>query len=171
MLYGCLGLLRGWMYVHKEDVGVLSLGKEKLIDTIEASGFVLAAAATLENSLDAKYVRIHIEIDGPDRAYPIDFTPYGMYKFGLTTPISFGGFLTVYDDANKRYAGVVSPTNPIPFSKKFEVKLIPPSQPVEETTALSINYKAVYELVKIIDVEEFKASLRELFTAPVRRLS
>jgi len=161
-IYGCLSLLRGWMYVHKEDAGVLNLGKEQLIDTVQAPGFVLAAAATLENSLDAKYVRVHIEIDGPDRAYPIDFTPFGMYKFGLTIPINFGAFLTVYDDTNKRYAGVVSPSNPIPFSKKFEIKLIPPSQPIEESTALSINYKAVYELVKIIDVAEFKRSLQEL---------
>ena len=161
MLYGLLPLLRGWMYIHKEDVGTLTLGKEKLIDVVEAPGFVLSAAATLRGSLDAKYVRVHVEIDGPDRAYPIDFTPYGMYRLGLTVPISFGGFITVYNDTEKDYAGVISPSNPIPFSKRFEIKLIPPSQPIEETTALPISYKAFYELVKITDPEDFRRSLKE----------
>ena len=163
MLYGLLPLLRGWMFVHKEDVGTLTLGKEKLVDVVEAPGYVLAAAIRVSGSLDAKYVRYHIEIDGPEKAYPIDVTIYGGYLAGLTSPLNYGGFVTVYNDTEKVYAGVVSPSVPVPFSKRFEVKIIPPSQPIEETTALPITYKAYYELVKITDLEDFKQSLREVF--------
>ena len=162
MLYGLLPLLRGWMYVHREKQGYLTLGKEEVIDVIKAPGFFLSAGGLLEESRDAKYVHIHVEIDGPDRAYPIDFMPYGLYRFGLVSPMNFGAYLTIYDDDKKQYAAALTPSHPIPFSKRFEVKLIAPPQPIEETEALPIRYHVAYEVVRITDVEEFKESVREV---------
>jgi hypothetical protein len=56
----------------------------------------------------------------------------------------------------------VTPSNPIPFSKRFEVKLIAPASPIEETTSKPIKYHATYSLAKIIDEKEFRRSLLEL---------
>jgi hypothetical protein len=162
-------MLRGWMYQYVEKEGVLNIGGEELIDRVDAPGWVLDAALYLKGSLDAKYVRVHIEIDGPDRAFPIDFTAFGLKEFNVSTPVSFGAYLLRYDDTNKVYAGAVSPSNPIPFSRRFEVKLIAPSSPVEETTSLPIKYHATYSLAKIIDEKEFRRSLLELLW-PIRIL-
>lgn len=164
MLFGLLPLLRGWMYIHRVATGTLRIGEEKRIDLVEAPGLMIAVAGILSGSLDAKHVHIHVEIDGPEKAYPVDFTMYSTKYFGATLPVNWGGFLTVYDDTEKRYAGAIAPSNPIPFSRRFEIKLIPPAQPVEESEAKPISYWALYDLVKIIDIEEFKASLREILS-------
>jgi len=157
------------MYQYVERDGVLTLGQEKLVDVVEAPGYVLVVAALATGSLDAKHVRIHVEIDGPDRAYPIDFTAYGLHVYGVERPANFGPYLTVYDDVNKAYAGALTPSQPIPFARRFELKLIPPAQPKEEASPLPIKYHAVYALAKIIDAEEFRRSLQELLW-PMRRL-
>jgi hypothetical protein len=157
------------MYQYVEKTGTLNIGEEKLIDRVEAPGWALACVAYVKGSLDAKYVRVHAEIDGPDRAYPIEFTPYGLKEFGDVSPISYGGFLTRYDDANKIYAGAISPSHPMPFSKKFEVKLIAPSAPIEESDALPITYHVAYVLAKVIDEKAFRRSLLELLW-PIRIL-
>jgi hypothetical protein len=161
-LYSFLPLLKGWMYQYVEKDGTLKLGEEKFIDRVEAPGWALAWSAIVKGSLDGKYVRVHVEIDGPDRAFPIDFTPYGMKEFGAVSPINYGGFLTRYDDTNKVYAGAISPAHPMPFSKRLEIKLIPPTAPIEETSSLPITYKVVYILAKIIDEKAFRRSLLEL---------
>jgi hypothetical protein len=150
------------MYQYVEKEGVLSIGGEVLVDRVEAPGWVLDTALYLKGSLDAKYVRVHIEIDGPDRAFPIDFSAIGLKEFNVSMPVGFGAYLLRYDDTNKVYVGAVTPSNPIPFSRRFEVKLIAPSSPVEETTSLPIKYHATYSLAKIIDEKEFKRSLHEL---------
>jgi hypothetical protein len=150
------------MYQYIEKTGVLNIGEEKLIDRIDAPGWVLACAAYVSGSLDAKYVRVHIEIDGPDRAYPIDFAPYRLKALGLVSPINYGGFLTCYDDTNKIYAGAVSTSQPIPFAKRFEGKLIAPPSPIDEATPLPIEYHVAYALAKVIDEKAFRRSLQEL---------
>lgn len=174
MFYTLLPLLKGWMYQYVEktsaELGYIEVGKEKLIDVVEAPGFLLAAGLYLKGSKDAKYVRVHVEIDGPDKAYPIDFTADGLNAFGLVNPLNYGAFLTVYNDEEKVYAGALSPSQPIPFSKKFEVRLIPPSHPIEETQPLKISFHASYSLVKIIDVGMFKTSVREVLGGGVRPL-
>jgi hypothetical protein len=38
-----------------------------------------------------------------------------------------------------------------------------PAAPIEETTALPINYRVVYTLAKIIDEKAFRNSLLQLF--------
>ena len=157
------------MYQYVEKTGLLNIGEEKLLDRVEAPGWFLAASAYMKDSLDAKYVRIHVEIDGPDRAYPIDFTPYGMKEFNTTQPLNYGGFLTRYDDTEKVYVGAISPSQPMPFAKRFEIKLIAPSAPVDEKTALPINFKVVYTLAKIVDEALFRRSLLEQFW-PIRML-
>jgi hypothetical protein len=157
------------MYQYVEKTGILRIGEEKLIDRVDAPGWALAWSAIVKGSLDAKYVRVHAEIDGPDRAYPIDFTPYGMKEFGVVSPISYGGFLSRYDDTNKVYAGAISPTHPMPFSKRIEIKLIAPSAPIEESSALPIDYTVVYVLAKVIDEKAFRRSLLELHW-PIRIL-
>jgi len=162
LLYELLPLLRGWMYQYVEKTSTLTLGREATIDTVEAKGWLLTAAAFLSGSRDAKYVRIHVEIDGPDRAYPIDFSLQGLKEFGVNQPINYGAFLLRYSDEEKKYAGAITPSKPMPIAKKLEVKLIPPQAPIEETTALPISYHCAYALAKVIDEEEFKRSLREL---------
>jgi len=169
VLYGCLPLLKGWMYQYVEKTGVLNIGEEKLLDRVEAPGWFLAAAMYMDGSLDAKYVRIHVEMDGPDKAYPIDFSAYGMKVFNLTQPLNYGAFLTRYDDTEKVYAGAISPSQPMPFSKRFDIKLIAPTAPVEETTAPPINFKVGYTLAKIVDEALFRRSLLELLW-PTRML-
>jgi hypothetical protein len=150
-----------WQYVEKK--GILKIGQEELLDTIEAPGWLMAVSGYFRNSLDGKYVRIHAEIDGPDRAFPIDFSLYGIKEFGLTMPINFGGYVTRYDDTEKIYVGGITPSLPIPFCRRFQIRLIPPSAPIEESTAVSIEYHACYILAKVIDIDEFKRSFRELF--------
>jgi hypothetical protein len=157
------------MYQYVEKPGELRLGVEQRVDVVEAPGFLLTVAAMAWGSLDAKYVRIHVEIDGPDRAYPIDFTAKGLHDYGKERPDNFGPYLTVYDDVNKVYAGIMTPSHPIPVARRFELKLIPPSQPVEEASPLPIKYHGVYALAKIIDAEELRRSLQELLW-PIRRL-
>jgi hypothetical protein len=162
-------MLRGWMYQYVEKEGVLNIGGEELVDRVEAPGWLLDAALYLKGSLDAKYVRVHIEIDGPDRAFPIDFSPFGLKEFNVSMPVGFGAYLLRYDDTydtatgkEPTYVGAVTPSNPIPFSKRFEVKLIAPSSPVEEASSKPIKYHATYSLAKIIDAREFRRSLLEL---------
>jgi hypothetical protein len=162
MLYGCLPLLKGWMYVYREPEGVLTLGQDKLLDTVDAPGFVLFFSMLVKESLDAKYVRLFIEIDGPERAYTIDASPFELKTFGLTSPTNYPAFVTVYDDVNKVYVGCVAPSQPIPFARRFLLKLVPPNNPVEESTAKPIIYKAAYALAKIDNEKEFRRSLLEL---------
>ena len=150
------------MYQYVEKSGMLRVGEERLVDRIDAPGWLLAAAARVWGSLDGKYVRVRVEIDGPDRAYPIEFSPHKLKLAGDTLPVNYGGFLTVYDDSCKAYAGAVAPSMPIPFAKRIEIKLIAPSTPVEEPTAPPINYYVAYALAKVIDEREFRQSLRSL---------
>jgi hypothetical protein len=163
MLYTALPLLRGWMWQYVEREGYLYIGKELLLDTIEAPGWLMAVSGYFKGSLDGKYVRIHVEIDGPDKAFPIDFTLEGVKEFGLTMPIPFGGYITRYDDTEKIYVGCITPSPPIPFCRRFQIRLIPPSAPVEESTAVPIQYHAAYILAKVIDVDEFMRSVHKLF--------
>jgi len=171
-LYELLPILRGWQWIHREIDGVLGIGEEKEIDRVEAPGMFCAAGCLLEGSRDAKYVRLHVEFDGPERAYPIDFSAYGLKAFNLSMPISFGAYFTLYDDTSKQYAAVITPSKPMPFARRFTAKFIAPTAPTEEAEALPITYHIAYEAVKIVDVEELKASLQEVLGArPVRRLA
>jgi len=164
------------MYVYREPEGVLTLGQDKLLDTVDAPGFVLFFSMLVKDSLDAKYVRLFIEIDGPERAYTIDASPFELKTFGLTLPTNYPAFVTVYDDTYDpttgkvpTYVGVVAPSQPIPFARRFLLKLVPPNNPVEESTAKPITYKAAYALAKIDNEKEFRRSLLELLW-PIRIL-
>ena len=163
MLYGMLPLLKGWIYHYDEKTGTTKPGgKEEIIIDVKAPGYVLVFSYLIKGSLDAKHVHIRVEMEGPDKLYALDVTPYGIYTFGVVTPISYGGFLLRYDDTEKIYTGAVSPSRPIPFTKRFVMKIVPPAQPIEETSALPIEYTGVFALIRITDTEAFKNSLREL---------
>jgi hypothetical protein len=157
------------MYQYVDKSGTLNLGEEKVLDRLEAPGWILDMFGRVDGSKDAKYARFRIEIDGPDRAYPIVFSAYDLKLASLTVPVNHGVFLTCYDDAEKVYVGALSPSQPVPFCRRVEVKIIAPTAPVEETTALPINYRVVYTLAKIIDEKAFRRSLLELLW-PIRVL-
>jgi len=122
----------------------------------------VAASCFLSGSRDAKYVHIHVELDSPTATFPIDFTPAGAYAFGSTMPISFGGFISRWDDENKCYTGSIVPARPTPFAHSFEIKLIPPSEPKEETTSLDINYHIALVLIHIYSKKTFTDSLNKV---------
>jgi hypothetical protein len=164
LTYFALPLLDGWMYQYTEIPGIINIGEEKVLGRIDAPGWLLGFAMVTVGSLDGKYVRIHVEIDGPEKAYPIDFTIYGVHEGGSVYPSNFGPFVTRYDDTNKYYAVGMTPSHPIPFSRRIEFRLITPPTPIDEKPPLPIGYKAFITLIKIIDVEAFKRSLHRLMT-------
>jgi hypothetical protein len=150
------------MYVYKEFEGVLNVGEEKQLDVFFAPGYVLFLSGMVSGSKDAKYVRMVLEIDGPEKAFTIDTSPKELQEFGLNSPTNFPAFVTVFDDVAKKYAGHVAPSIPISFTRKFLLKLVAPPRPVEEASAIPIQYKVAMALVKIVDEKEFRRSLHEL---------
>lgn len=170
MIYGLLPLLRGWMYVYKEPEGLLYYGQEKVLDTVEAPGWLLFFSGRVSDNLDGKYVRLVLEIDGPEKAYTIEASAYELKEHGVVMPTNYSAYLTVYDDTNRVYAGCINPSIPMPFSRRFTLKAIPPNTPIEETVIKPIKYRAAYALVKITDVEEFKRSLQELLWVETKRV-
>jgi hypothetical protein len=166
MLYTTLPLLRGWMYVFKEFEGALQLGVEQKLDEFVAPGFVLFLSGLVNGSRDAKFVTMRLEIDGPEKAFRIDTSPHELRVFGLTSPTNFPAFLTIFDDTAKTYAAHVAPSIPIPFTRKFLLKLVPPEKPIEEPQPIPIRFSVAMALVKIVDEEEFRRSFLELLGLP-----
>jgi hypothetical protein len=167
MLYTALPLLRGWMYQWSDKSGILGIGEERIIERFEAPGWILDIFGRFEGSRDAKYAKIRVEIDGPDRAYPIVFSAYDLRLANLTMPINHGVFLTYYNDTEGAYVMALSTSQPVPFCRRVEIKIIAPTAPVEETTAIPLKYRIVYTIAKVIDRDEFMRSLHELLGSHV----
>lgn len=162
MIYELLPLLEGWSYHYVEKRGKLELGEEVVIDSIDYPGYLLSALASASGSLDAKHVRVRVEFRGT-ATYPIEYSAYDICNFGLLGSADFAVRITVYDDVNKRYAGIVDPKQPMPIPGGFTVKLIPPAFPIEEPDATAIDYYATYSMVKITNIEEFRYSIAKVF--------
>jgi hypothetical protein len=71
-------------------------------------------------------------------------------------------YITKYDDTTMEYAGSITPSKPIPFTRSFIVKIMAPPSPKEETAPKPMNYRVVIMVAKIVDVEEFRRSVREI---------
>jgi hypothetical protein len=162
LLYELLPLLRGWMY-HAVDVqGILNYGDTRELARIEAPGWFLGFAGYASGSRDAKYIRVRVEMDGPEKVFPIELSPFEVHTLGWTMPHNFGAYITRYDDSTAEYAGSITPCKPIPFTRSFVVKIIAPPNLREETAPKPMNYRILMTVAKIVDVEEFKRSVREV---------
>lgn len=164
LTYFVLSLLDGWMYQYIDRSSLLNIGEEKLVERINAPGWFLGGVAILTGSMDAKYVHFRIEIDGPEKAYPTDVTPYDVHEGGSVYPVNFGMYVPRYDDTNKYYVVGMAPSHPLPFTRRIEFKLTAPATPVEEKSAIPIKYRVLVTLIKVIDVEAFKRSLQKIIS-------
>jgi len=105
-------------------------------------------------------VKISVEVD---RVYPIVFSAYDLKLASLIMPVNHGAFLTCYDDAEGVYVMALSTSQPIPFCRRVEIKIIAPTAPIEEEAAIPLKYRISYTLAKVIDRDEFMRSLHEIF--------
>ena len=163
MLYGLLPLLRGWIYRPVEEGPFpLSYGEEKEIVKENRPGFLLVASAKFWGSKDAKYCSIVIEIEA-ETTYRVEFTPYGLYEFGLVSWLPFGAYLARYDDANNVYCVVAAPNPPLPAPTRFRVAVKAPTNPIQEKdTSKKIMAHAVGVGIAIHDKKAFVESLLKL---------
>jgi len=161
MLFEMLPVLEGWSYQYMRKTGKIKVGeRQKLLDETSGRGYILYAAAGMSGSLDAKYFRFDIEVDGPGRAFAIVGDYAFLKKYGYLTPIPYGIVLTKFSDEEKAYNAVTTFSKPTPFTRRIRAFITPPSEPVEETTVTEIDYSVTIGLVRIEDIDTFIKSVR-----------
>ena len=160
MIHGLLPVVGGWMYQHKAKSGAIRTGEEEVVARIRSPGYLIRVSALLEGNLDAKYVKLRVTLDGPRSPFPMEFAPHDVEVPGYLGHANFGAFTTLYSDEDMKYSVVICPCRPVPFAEELEVRLIAPSQPVEESTAVSTDYVVEYTVIRITDVRRFRADLR-----------
>jgi hypothetical protein len=156
------------MYHYSDIPGTLSYGDTRELARIEAPGWFLGFAGHVSGSRDAKYVRVRVEMDGPEKVFPVELSPSDVFTFGWTMPHNFGAYVTRYDDSTMEYAGSITPSKPIPFTRSFVVKIMAPPSPKEEATPKPMNYRVIITVAKIVDVEEFRRSVWEILSPTVK---
>ena len=164
MLFEMLPLLEGWSYQWIRRTGKVKVGEgTKEIDKVEGRGFFFYSSAELRNSLDAKYCKFIIEIDGPGTPFTIIGDFEDLHRVGYTFSLPFGVVLTKYSDSDKLYNAIATLGKPMPFVKRTRLLLQPPAAPVDEPGVTEIEYEISAGIVTIEDLELFRDGIRYIF--------
>jgi len=164
MLFEMLPHLEGWGYQWIHRSGKVKVGEGiREVDKVEGRGFFFYSSAELKNSLDAKYSKFIIEIDGPGTPFTITGDFEDLYRAGYTFSLPFGVVLTRYSDSDKLYHAITTLSKPTPFVKRIRLLLQPPTAPIEESEVTEIEYEITAGIVTIEDLELFRDSIRYVF--------
>lgn len=160
-----LPFLDGWRYQYESISGTLTIGQQKIVyDTGSESvhmGYFLEASAYVTGSLDGKYTSYSLIIDGPSRPFPVEGASVYGKMMNAVLPPSVTPFLTTYSNAQKLYAMKWNPGILLGFKTRIQAILSPPKRPIEEPTALPINYVGYVAIIMIEDKEAFLKSYAE----------
>jgi len=112
--------------------------------------------------VDNPDVRLVVEVD----SWTVDCTPWGLYDYGLTAPVSQGAWASRYDTAEDIYCIVITITTPMPYRRMHRVYFSNPTTRHDGTTNTTcLVYSYTFLRVEVIDTRAFKRSLRELTEA------
>jgi hypothetical protein len=156
-----LPLLSGWALKRYSASGTAALGTDTELKSFSMKAYIASFSLSLSNSLDAKYSNLKLIADN---AYTLEAVPKDLKDLYLTTQNNFYPFASVYDDTNKNYVVIYSPLFFLPVSSSLSIRFSTPIAPIEETSALSINYDLKLNYVEIIDAAAFENSVRRLHT-------
>ncbi len=160
-LYSLLPLLNGWSYEAKKRLYTLPIGGYQKICEYSKPGFLLFWTVRLYGSKDSKYTAVKLEIE-KTKPLIVDFMPYGVYSFGISQANNYTAWVGLWDDTNKVYTLVVTPSQPMVFREGVKLTLEAPTQPLEDPTTSSYKVHSGYGLILIDNMEAFKRSLREV---------
>ena len=162
MLFEMLPVLEGWSYQYIHKSGKIKVGeRQKLLDEITGRGYILYAAGGMFGSLDGKYFKFIVEIDGPGKAFSIPGDYSALKWYGYFQPLPYGITLTKFSDKEKAYNAITT-FRPTPFSRRIRIFVNPPLQPVEEPEVTEVLYSVTGGIVRIEDMDTFIKSVRHV---------
>lgn len=164
-LLSYLPLLRGWGFrvkvIKAADAFTVLAGEEKTLLEILKDGWFYEASMLVSNP-DAELWFQYYDAMGSSRKEST--TANYLYVHNLTTPNPTGIWCSVYAPLTPLYAIIYGAYNPVPFKKNFKLSIKAP------TTGPVVVSVYTHAVVEIADEQQFKASVRELFSVPLPKL-
>jgi hypothetical protein len=158
-----LPLLKGWAYSPK-DIDVpftVPAGEEKIIEEAKKSGWFVTAMCSLNDPYAEFVVYSYDPYKGVAR---YDFLPYDLKVIGLVTSNPTGLWCPRYDDTNKIYTAVFTPSTWLPFTGGYRLSI------KASTSGPLTVYNYIHLLVVIEDRELFIESLQEVLGSKIKVL-
>jgi len=143
-------LVRGWQYQLLSPTyerGFLTVGGKEIRKVLNGPLVITFAAFAVVGSLDAKYTKIRIKIIN-EKGRILTLVDNTFYEVFETMPshaaiTSNAPFISSFDEISKSYVWAFAPFREylvVRAGEKVEADLIPPQNPIEETTPTTYSY-------------------------------
>ena len=149
-------LVKGWQYQLVSPTyerGFLTVGGKEVSKTLNGPLMIMFATAIVTGSLDAKYTKIRVRVIN-EKGHIFTLVESTFYQVFESMPshamvTNNAPFISSFDEISKSYVWAFAPFNEYLVARageKVEIELIPPQNPIEETspTTYSYAYTVIY---------------------------